>query len=271
MEKQRSESLMKVAFLLHGKIGGIAGKDGAGKLIDYRFCRDKFYKNIIEPSNADVFIHSWSKEQENDLMKIYSPKKAIIEEQRQFKFDESLPWLGGKTRAPVRNFLVKSRFYSSQQAMKLKREYEKENNFRYDFVMITRYDLIWLTPIDLKELDSDNFYISKINKVNHKRKTVSPHWIKTHHPKSTRYNDTYFLSNSKFMDYYGDAFDMLSNVNVGDPHLLLFAYLNENKEIKNRIVLKYLNYFDHDVYRRRVESYENGVTILKENFKITGV
>ncbi len=90
--------MVKVAFLLHGKIGGLAGKDGAGSLIDYQFCRDKFYENIITPNKADVFIHSWSEEQEKDLMKIYSPKKAIIEEQREFKFDKSLPWLGKKGR-----------------------------------------------------------------------------------------------------------------------------------------------------------------------------
>ncbi len=151
--------------------------------------------------------------------------------------------------------------------MKLKRQYEKENGFRYDFVIITRFDLIWLTPIDFKQLDSNNFYISKINRVNHKAKTVSSHYVKNH----KKYNDTYFLSNSKFMDYYGDVFDMLGDVNVGDPHTLIYHYLNENKELKKRMIFKYLNYFDHDVYRRRVESYKEGITILKEDFIIDGV
>lgn len=40
-----------------------------------------------------------------------------------------------------------SRLYSLFRAVKLKREYEEENNFKYDVVVVTRYDLVLQKPV----------------------------------------------------------------------------------------------------------------------------
>jgi hypothetical protein len=256
---------MRVAFLLCGKIGGMKGKDGEGGLIDYHFCRDRFNKYIIEPNNADVFIHSWSKAQEKDLMEIYSPKKAIIENQIDFKFNHHLPFLGGKKgEHPFNASIVRSRFYSTQKVVKLKKAYEKKNGFIYDFVMITRFDLIWHTLINFNKLDSRYFYIPKWNKVDYGKERT----IKRKYFKGERYLDLCFISNSKYMNYYGDAFNKFKNNNISDPHTFLHIYLNENKKIKRNVKFRYLRAIDMDVYRDRVESYKNGRTILKRNFTI---
>ncbi len=243
---------MRVAFLLHGIVGGMKGKGGEGKLIDYKYCRDRFYKNIIKPNDADVFIHSWSEEQEEDLMKIYSPKKAIFQKQKRFK----------EKKTPFR---IKSRFYSTQVVMNLKRQYEKENNFRYDFVMVTRFDLLWYVRTHFKNLNPNYFYIGKWNNVNYSWRKASR--VYNGHPLKSKLNDLFFFSNSKFMDYYGDAYDSADHIR-GDPHKFLRGYLNRSKEIRSKKKFIYLKYFDHDVYRDRVESYENGVTILKEDFEV---
>jgi len=243
---------MRVAFLLHGKIGGMAGKDGAGGLIDYRFCCDKFYENIIEPNNADVFLHSWSKEQEDDLMEIYSPKKAVIEKQRGFPINRSLPLLGDKGNLESVMSIIKSRFYSSQKVISLKSEYEKENKFKYDFVFISRFDLIWHTPLIFENLDPSYFYVAN--------------WSKTHHPltgKIRRFLDLYFASNSQYIDYYGEAFERLKIANAGDPHTFIKEHLEDYPEIMNKIKLMGHRVSDFDVYRDRVESYKNGRTVLK--------
>jgi len=242
---------MRVAFLLHGIVGGVRGKGGKGNLVDYRFCRDRFFENIIEPTNADVFIHSWSVDQKDELIEIYSPKKVVFEKQKIFHAKKKL-------------HRMYSRFYSTQKAMNLKSAYEKENNFKYDFVMITRFDLIWHTLIDFKKLDSRKFYIGKWNVVNYDSKEVSPLFQSGGY----KFNDLYFISNSEFMNYYGRAFKALKTFGSGDPHKFIKWYLLKNSELRNNIKFAYLKYYDHDNYRDRVESYKNGVTILKENFKV---
>ena len=45
------------------------------------------YKNHIfdKNDNVDIFLHTWSIEQEDNLRKLYKPKDCIFEEQKQFR------------------------------------------------------------------------------------------------------------------------------------------------------------------------------------------
>lgn len=126
--------------------------------------------------------------------------------------------------------------------------------------MITRFDLIWHTPINFKKLDPNYFYIGKWNQVDYVKKEVT----RRHFGIDDKINDLYFLSNSKFMNTFGDAFNSVLKIRP-NPHKFLQWYL-ESKYKQHR-KLMYLKCFDHDVYRDRVESYKKGKTILKENFK----
>ena len=44
-----------------------------------------------------------------------------------------------------------SRWYSAKMANELKRQHEEKNNFKYDFVMLTRLDLAYLVDFDFSK------------------------------------------------------------------------------------------------------------------------
>lgn len=69
--------------------------------------------------------HNWLMEKIN----LYRPKKFLIESVNVFQY--RFPW--------------DSLFYSLMKANDLKKQYEYENNFKYDFVVRTRYDIVYDT------------------------------------------------------------------------------------------------------------------------------
>ena len=253
---------MKLAFCLAGKIGGLEGKDGLGKPTNFGYCFSSFYENIISRNDTDVFIHSWSTEVETELTQLYTPVKSIFEPQKEFPNNKEAKFFGGKGNDPFKFFLTRSRFYSIQKVLELKKKFELDNGFIYDAVMLTRFDLLWHTPLDFSLLDLQFFYVSNWNRVDYARKTVDKNNIFS----DSRILDLWFFSNSKFMDYFGDINNMLEKVNVGDPHAFIYWYLNQSEEIKNKIRYKFYRYFDCDVYRDRVAKEIKNGPIFKGNF-----
>ena len=108
--------------------------------------------NIAKPHNADVFIHSWSKEHSNLINKVFEPISAIYEEPRNFS----------RHVEHKKNF-IQSRWYSEYQSNKLKKIYEKENGFNYDVVVHSRLDVIWFNKIILNNKD-ETLFVSHWNK-----------------------------------------------------------------------------------------------------------
>ena len=254
---------MKVAFCLSGNIGGMGGKNSKGAPVDFEYCYNSYYKNIISRNDTDVFIHSWSTEFGKELIELYKPVKAIIEPQKEFPDIKKLKFGGGKGTTQLQFFRIRSRAYSMQQVMRLKKQFEIDNDFIYDVVMLTRFDLIWHTPVDFSVFNMDFFYILNWNKIDYEFKTVSKD---SKNPGLI--NDLWFFSNSKFMNYLGDIYNELTEVNRGDPHTFIAKYLFRSDEIRNKIKYIFYEYFDCDVYRRRFERRIGDETILKGDFTI---
>ena len=55
---------MKIALCLQGLSSGLNDK---GDLVSFENSAETIKKNIIDPNNADVFIHSWSVEHEEGI------------------------------------------------------------------------------------------------------------------------------------------------------------------------------------------------------------
>jgi len=89
-------------------------------------CFKKFF-SLFE--NYDVFFHTWndtdSQKINKKLFRAYNPTDYIIQ--------RSLPDMGS----------FGSMLYSIMMANELKKRYEIENNFRYDIVIKTRFDLVF--------------------------------------------------------------------------------------------------------------------------------
>ena len=72
---------MKVALCLQGLS---IGSNDKGNSVDSHACMDLIYKNIIEPNNADVFIHTWNTNESSTqtLTKLTNQKKLFLKNKR---------------------------------------------------------------------------------------------------------------------------------------------------------------------------------------------
>lgn len=68
---------MKIALCFYGLVGSRADKNGNGISLDPSLAYKLNYENIIKDNDVDVFIHSWSKDFENELVS-YITRHCIV-------------------------------------------------------------------------------------------------------------------------------------------------------------------------------------------------
>tara|TARA_Y100000816_G_C26098456_1_gene581715 strand:- start:2070 stop:2789 length:720 start_codon:yes stop_codon:yes gene_type:complete len=157
--------------------------------------------------DADVFCHLWTDDE--NIKKIVinklNPKDYIFE--KQIKFE--VPRLTKKGWENLDKITQNDHFfhfnqissaYSVKQTLTLKKEYEKKHNFKYDVVIICRYD-ISVTNLTLHPLMPHIDRIIFCEKA--KREKKQPHEA------IGRVRDYLFFSNSENMDKYATLYDKL--------------------------------------------------------------
>ena len=94
----------------------------------------------------------------------------------------------------IEAFRTSSRWYSTKKSIELKTQYENENNFKYDFVILCRFDSHWNFHYDpnLNVLNNEYIYA----------KTRSP---RPDHKYTM--SDLWFIGNSNNMNYFGTLYD----------------------------------------------------------------
>jgi len=148
---------MRIALCLHGYFGSLTDQASTG-LHGYEHIK----KNILSWREAghevDVFVHSWQPELQDTIDELYSPISAHYEEQIDFeaiaeenkvskKYLDPYDKLGNKALASfggsgyVGPERILSHFYSIQEVFRLKHEHERILDFKYDWVIKSRFDL----------------------------------------------------------------------------------------------------------------------------------
>jgi hypothetical protein len=194
---------MKVALCLSGQA---------------RFLETCYYEsmkpNLIDDLNPDVFIHTWNTSTmvgqyfksggggimgdkiPSNLMEtmvnLYQPKKYIIEPQKYFESDK---W-GSRLMPGIKSDHLYSMFYSINESNKLKKQYENENNFIYDWVIRIRFDMaIPSGPLNLNNLTNNHL------------------WVATGcFDNRNGYLDSLGYSSSQIMDIYSDTFNYVDDI-----------------------------------------------------------
>lgn len=140
-------------------------------------CFQKYFSDL----DADVFIHTWSTGCNEEIIKLYKPKLHIVQD-------------------PIKSVNMGSfgnMLYSIMQSNRLKRKYELENNFRYDLVIKTRFDVIFPNHLkfDMDELVPRTIYSSRgnngINRTDYENHGIS---------------DVFYWGDSQSMDIISDTF-----------------------------------------------------------------
>ena len=192
---------MRIAFCLNGVVGKFYTNkqkyEWSGD-VDFRIGHHFFKKNISDVNDiVDVFIHSWDTKYEEQLVEIYQPKKSKFEE--QIEFDDTL----------LRGNFIKSRWYGAKQVTQLKKEYEKENDFTYDVVMSSRFDMGFFEPLKFNEVpDLNMMYIPDNN-----------------NPNAQGILDYWYFSSSENMDIINNLYDWnIDRGKFGSPHRDLYEW-----------------------------------------------
>ncbi len=261
----------KVAICFYGLTGSLNKKYGIGKNLDPKIAF-KYYKKNILNKDTDVFIHSWSVNFKKELVKLYKPKSHIIERQKNFKTNYSnfefkkiyyyfklfIKFLLNQTNlkeqlkiSRIRSHAIKSRWLSSKKVLNLKDKYEKKHKFKYDIVLLTRLDLIFLKKINLKKIDSNFFYASNWNSVNFKNKKVS--FKLNNMNRSHGFMDLWFISNTDNMNLFSRLYDYLDKIDTDSPHRQSYNFA---KKMGFKIKYFLFRWKDYELVRRKIFRYK---------------
>lgn len=173
---------MKFAVCFHGLVGS-TNKGGVGKNLKLEESYKTFVKNVIENNknhSFDIFVHSQSLKNKNEIIKLLKPKKYLIENQKNFKHYKSHPTFYSlnfylkciKNIFRIKQFLIKynfrvfnaySRWYTAYKVLEIKKNYEINNKVKYDYVILIRMDLSFFNKINLNNLKKNIFYCSNWN------------------------------------------------------------------------------------------------------------
>ena len=215
---------IRIALCMHGLC---TGKNDKGDFVSFSKSHDYLKRNIIEPSeNVDVFIHTWAEDGDiiTNTTDVYAPKRALFE--KQILFDHN------KTKLHS----TRSRWYSYKKVVQLKADYEKQNNFTYDYVLVARFDNCFLTPFSFSEYDSDSFY--------------SSNWAFPHNIDG--FLDYWFLSSSEIMDRFSSLYDKMDEYLHNDKIILSNHSLAKHHADKLNLKQKYIKkeHIDFGLERR---------------------
>lgn len=163
--------------------------------------RNNIHEMLIEPNDADVFIHTWTSDPAvtQEITDIYNPVKIISEPQKKFKSStiDLDRMLATHARSYVReNFIdmLYSSWYSVQASNSIKELYRLENDIQYDYVVRTRFDLHINNKVICKDHDSNIIHISC--------RDLPPEMV----------DDRFAFSSNENMNAYAAGFNMLDYV-----------------------------------------------------------
>ena len=197
---------------------------------------EKHFKKYILNDNVDVFIHSYNSEHNNKLIDFYKPKKYIFEEKIKIKVNDTHIHPCYKV-SPV--YCLLSKTYSEKKVIELKMEYEKKHNFKYDFCLLTRFDVVWFNNINYELL---------LNTPNIDNVIFHSYWNKFNSKVSVSNLEHFVLATSAGINKYKDYHDYLNSINIqNNSHENNIFHTYQSKFIKHKkLNIKFFCYRFHD-------------------------
>ena len=221
---------MKVAVCLHGLSYGKSdlAKRGRERNLEggFNVFIDGSILRLFSGHEVDFFSHTWGQESDSVISEHFRPKYKIHEEQIHF--------------AEQGNYLhsIKSRWYSAYRSVGLLENYQKDTGCKYDYALLSRFDVRYFTDFDLDKLESEKFYCSN--------------WV-TEDPEKDGLLDYWFLSNPENMIIFSKLYEDLDNLVSLDPypssHWLAIRHL-QKAGIRNSLMHVKSEKIDFELTRR---------------------
>ena len=193
---------MRIALCLHGMQGKESSQwGGNGNNLDPHLGWRQYKHHLIDKNdNVDVFLHTRDPNFDETAIDLYQPKKYEIEPYFDFNLDKYCETSSKATRYPLKGAKEQSqacwsRWYSAYKSVALKAKYEKENNFKYDWVYLSRPDYLSFEDVIFSNYDNKYFYLPWSNF------SATLPW--TYEEKSP---DLWFFSDSEKMDKFSEIY-----------------------------------------------------------------
>ena len=149
--------MVKIALCLCGLTGNI-NNYGIGSCLNNEFAYNHYKKHILNINkNVDVFIHSWSVNSKEEIIKLYKPVDQQFEPQEFFNRDSEYIQINKEF------FCVESRVNSILRCLALVKNHESKCKFKYDYIFVSRFDIALLSDILFEKLPKNRLVISHWN------------------------------------------------------------------------------------------------------------
>ena len=194
----------------------------SGKIRNSKDCFDSIKTNLLDVYNADVFLSTWSTDENDDstideLIQMYSPKSIDIENLddtiTEYFTNKLEPFKENTYGIETRPLFVFLMYYKMMRVNRLKESYESILGKQYDIVIRTRFDLRIDDKLEYIVPNNNEIYIPK-----------GWDW-------RDGYNDLFAIGNSHSMNYYSNLYfsliNMLESGHVLHPELLLKSHLDK--------------------------------------------
>ncbi len=224
---------MKVALIL------------SGQFRNAKECYQTIRSNILDVYSPDVFISSWLNPSNitpsgwfgetpnddctvSDIIQMYNPKSIELEtfdDENYQTFRRIADKLDSKIGHETKTTNVIAMWYKRHRSNLLRNQFEKLNDFKYDLVISSRFDLEILEPLNF-QLDSDQLLIP-----------IGFDWC-------DGLSDLFAVGNSDVMNAYFDIFNQMEYYRLEkdiaeSPEVILKYHVkNKNMEV-NRFLLKF--------------------------------
>jgi hypothetical protein len=135
--------------------------------------------------------------------------------------------------------------------MRLKKAYEIENNFKYDFVALSRQDIAWQTDVDFSKFDTNYFYVPNWRQ---QFNGAQMGWPPGAYNRSLQ--DIWCFGNSDDMDRFVDIYENIQQYSIDNPDLMGNKGISNHRLMYHQLVLmKILPLrlkfaFNHDLVER---------------------
>lgn len=218
---------MKPQFLSDKKIAILI----AGRLDTFDDVYPSFKKYVIDYFQPDIFFSGYPNKKgfeycENKLVELWNPKKYILREYTEEVRKEIHPndeIFNARKRPETKPNTWLSGIYNVKIANDLKKQYEIENDLKYDICIKVRTDCIWHSYITENEIN-----LAKIDK----NILIPTAWdFKEVHPMGA--SDVIAISNSDSMNKYASLIDYIDeyfqNGHTFHPESLVGIHINNLK------------------------------------------
>lgn len=229
---------MKIALCLYGMAPMDCLKH-ASHFIKQDITRNHWLKYIIEPNNMDVFIHCWSPKYQDEYLNDYKPKDYLFEQEKKWPcrkgFERIIDYNNSLDE------IMQSVHYSLKQSVDMKTKYEIKNNFKYDFVMIARMDIVWFKEqkIENYNLDKSYIYTSPWNYAFDIHKNMDTPYIFDH----------YMITGTDMANTISNIFYSIDKyVQYGTPQVIKYFYF-QDINIIDKIKPLFYRFHDHILFR----------------------